>query len=159
MRQQIDDFLHDLEAEKDCSENTISAYRNDLTQFSEFITQGVQTWQEVDKNSLVLVAEVEAQIVGFLLATVTSRTEYEPSIIGNLSSIYVRSNYRRRGVGSRLIREACRFFSVKNAKHIYVRYVLGNNEGKRFWKHLQLKPILVTAGAPRSKIEDQIGSR
>jgi integrase/recombinase XerD len=53
MRQQIDDFLHYLEAEKGCSENTISAYRNDLTQFFEFITQGVQTWQEVDKIKLV----------------------------------------------------------------------------------------------------------
>jgi ribosomal protein S18 acetylase RimI-like enzyme len=101
----------------------------------------------VNENSLLLVAEVEANVVGFLLATVSSRTEYLPSIVGTLSSIYIGRNYRRRGIGSRMIREACEFFSSKKAEHIYVRYVLGNEEGEGFWEHLGFKQILVTGGA------------
>ena len=53
MRQQIDDFLQFLETDKGCSENTTSAYRNDLTQFFEFIEQEVSDWHEVDKIKLV----------------------------------------------------------------------------------------------------------
>ena len=53
MRQQIDDFLQYLETEKGCSENTTSAYRNDLTQFFEFIEQAASDWYEVDKTNLV----------------------------------------------------------------------------------------------------------
>jgi len=115
--------------------------------------------QLVDENSLVLIAAVEAHVVGFLLATVSSRTEYVPSIVGTLSSVYVRRNYRRQGIGSQLIKEACRFFSLKQAEQIYVRYVLGNSEGEGFWKQLGFRPILVTAGSPRNKIEDRIDSR
>lgn len=110
----------------------------------------------VDESSLVLVAEGEAKVVGFLLATVSYRTDYVPNIVGSLSSIYVGRNYRRRGIGSRLIGKACRFFSLKKAEHIYVRYVLGNKEGAGFWEHLGFKPILVTAGTLTSKIEDRI---
>jgi len=53
MRQQIDDFLQYLETEKGCSENTTSAYRNDLTQFFEFIEQAASDWYEVEKTNLV----------------------------------------------------------------------------------------------------------
>jgi len=53
MRRRIDDFLQYLETEKGCSENTISAYRNDLTQFLEFIGQDTSDWQEIGKNRLV----------------------------------------------------------------------------------------------------------
>lgn len=112
----------------------------------------------VDENSLVLVAEAEAKVVGFLLATVSARTEYVPSIIGSLSTIFVEENYRRQGIGSRLIRKAYRFFSSKKAENIYVRYVMGNKEGEGFWKHLGFKTIIVTAGTLTSKIKEQINS-
>ena len=41
----------------------------------------------LDENSLVLIAEDKAKIVGLLLATVVSRTDYIPSIVGSLSSV------------------------------------------------------------------------
>ena len=53
MRRQIDGFLHYLETEKDCSDNTISAYQNDLTQFLEFAEGTVSSWQEMNKTNLV----------------------------------------------------------------------------------------------------------
>ena len=53
MRRQIDGFLHYLETEKDCSDNTISAYQNDLTQFLEFAQGTVSSWQDMDKANLV----------------------------------------------------------------------------------------------------------
>ena len=48
MWEQIEAFLTYLTTEKDCSENTTSAYRNDLTQFVDAISGRVDAWQEVD---------------------------------------------------------------------------------------------------------------
>lgn len=55
MEQQIARFLQALQAEKDFSQNTISAYRNDLGQFAAQLggEQGVSDWAEVTQNHLV----------------------------------------------------------------------------------------------------------
>ena len=53
MRRRIDDFLHYLETEKQCSENTISAYRNDLNQFVDFAAKETSSWEEIRKSNLV----------------------------------------------------------------------------------------------------------
>jgi integrase/recombinase XerD len=53
MRRRIDDFLSYLETERQCSDNTISAYRNDLTQFLEFASDRASSWDDIEKNSLV----------------------------------------------------------------------------------------------------------
>jgi len=52
MQEQIEGFLEYLTTEKKCSENTTSAYRNDLTQFLDFISQEVQSWEQVGKPAL-----------------------------------------------------------------------------------------------------------
>lgn len=55
MEQQISRFLQALQAEKDFSQNTISAYRNDLGQFTAQLSneQGVTAWTEVTQDHLV----------------------------------------------------------------------------------------------------------
>ena len=52
MQRRIIEFLEYLENEKECSENTISAYRNDLTQFLNFTQDDISSWQEIDKRHL-----------------------------------------------------------------------------------------------------------
>jgi len=53
MQRQIDSFLVYLETEKDCSENTTSAYRNDLAQFLEFCSRDAREWNEITTRKLV----------------------------------------------------------------------------------------------------------
>lgn len=59
MQQQISQFLEYLAEEKNCSNNTIAAYRNDISQFYEFLTQysrpdrsAVVSWRDVDEISV-----------------------------------------------------------------------------------------------------------
>jgi integrase/recombinase XerD len=58
MRRRIDDFLHYLETEKHCSENTISAYRNDLNQFLDFAAKEASSWDQIRKSNLVAYVRV-----------------------------------------------------------------------------------------------------
>ncbi len=55
MEQQIGQFLQMLQSEKDFSQNTISAYRNDLGQFAAQLRdeQGLGVWTEVTQDHLV----------------------------------------------------------------------------------------------------------
>lgn len=54
MRDGVEQFLGYLEAEKDFSANTISAYRNDLSQFGRFLTteRGRGDWREMGEEDL-----------------------------------------------------------------------------------------------------------
>ena len=56
MRQQIEDFLHNLVIERGHSENTLVAYRNDLGQFLEMLeTQSPppESWSQVNQDMVV----------------------------------------------------------------------------------------------------------
>jgi integrase/recombinase XerD len=52
MRRQIDQFLTYLQVVKNCSENTTSAYRNDLIQFLHFVSRDIKGWDQVTKRTL-----------------------------------------------------------------------------------------------------------
>lgn len=58
MKAKIHDFLSFLDAEKGYADNTIAAYRNDLTQFLRYLEEqdeGVRKskWAEVDKDTII----------------------------------------------------------------------------------------------------------
>jgi integrase/recombinase XerD len=56
MRQQLEDFVHFMSVEKGHSENTLVAYRNDLTQFIETLEARVPpltSWSEVSQDVVV----------------------------------------------------------------------------------------------------------
>lgn len=55
MQTQVDEFLDYLAAEKGSSDNTLAAYRNDLTQFTLYLTEqaGVSSWSEVSQTQIV----------------------------------------------------------------------------------------------------------
>jgi len=56
MQEQIRNFLDFLAVEQGYSENTIAAYRNDLSQFARFLTEmgpPITSWAEVKKDNVV----------------------------------------------------------------------------------------------------------
>lgn len=109
-----------------------------------------------DENNLILIAEAKGEIVGLIHGAAQHRTDYIPNDIGNILTIYVHENFRRRGIGSRLVQEVCRFFRSRNVQEVYLRYVLGNKEAEKFWARLGFKPILVTANTQIDTIEERL---
>ncbi|GAB4536442.1 MAG: tyrosine recombinase [Anaerolineae bacterium] len=55
MQEKIQDFLNFLDTEKGYADNTIAAYRNDLTQFLRYLEeQGAPSdWAEVDRDTII----------------------------------------------------------------------------------------------------------
>jgi integrase/recombinase XerD len=59
-REPIEQFLAELESRKGFSTNTLAAYRNDLTQFADYLSQGrgeavkpVSRWRDVDRDAIM----------------------------------------------------------------------------------------------------------
>jgi integrase/recombinase XerD len=57
MQEKIQDFLNFLDTEKGYADNTIAAYRNDLTQFMRYLEEqhdsDLSHWSEVDKDIII----------------------------------------------------------------------------------------------------------
>ena len=81
----MDRFLAELEADKGFSDNTISAYRNDLSQFSTFAgsTLGLSSWPELSESHLTSY-QLHLRERGYANSTVARKTAAIRSFCGYL---------------------------------------------------------------------------
>jgi GNAT superfamily N-acetyltransferase len=109
-----------------------------------FLKQKVEN-DLASSSGLVLVAEMDGKVIGFVHGEVAHRTDYLPRSVGSISTTYVTKKFRRRGVGARLIVGLCMFFNSEGVEDVTVRYVIGNKEAEAFWKKLGFKPVITSA--------------
>jgi GNAT superfamily N-acetyltransferase len=111
------------------------------------------------EGSLTLVAEHEEDgVVGVVNGRVVTNTRYVPPRAGSIDQAFVRADHRREGVGAALVTALCRFFAAEGADELSLRYVVGNEEAAAFWTTLGFRPRIVTAGAPRARVEERLAS-
>ncbi|MGD8624005.1 MAG: tyrosine recombinase [Anaerolineae bacterium] len=70
MNERVQQFLKYIVEEKNYSSNTLAAYRNDLSQFIEFLAPRVDTWEEVNR-----------QIIMDYIMSMKSEQEYASSTV------------------------------------------------------------------------------
>jgi ribosomal protein S18 acetylase RimI-like enzyme len=107
-------------------------------------------------GGLVLVAEMGGKIIGFVHGEVIHRTDYLPRSVGSILTAYVAREFRRRGVGARLIEELCVFFNSEGVEDVTLRYVIGNREAEAFWKKLGFKPVITSAKASLRELKSTL---
>ena len=109
------------------------------------------------KDNLTLVADHEGDgVVGVISGRVVTNTHYVPSRAGSVDQAFVRQDHRRGGVGTALMAALCSFFSAQGVDHLSLRYVVGNDEAASFWTTQGFEPRIVTAGAPRKRVEARL---
>ena len=105
-------------------------------------------------DSCVLVADqIGDGVVGVIYGRVVTNKAYNPSRTGTVDQAFVQPQYRRRGIGARLVAELCRFFAAQGVDDLSLRYVIGNEQAAAFWIALGLAPRIVTVGASRRVVE------
>ena len=110
----------------------------------------------VNESSRIFVAEIDGNIIGFAHGDVSHRTDYVPQNVGSISTVYVDSNFRRRGVGALLIRHVREFFDSEGVEDVTLRYIIGNEEAERFWGKLGFKPVITTAKIDLKDLEREM---
>lgn len=110
----------------------------------KLIRQKVET-DLANSSVLVLLAEADGEVIGYVRGEVTSRSDHTPRTVGHVSLMYVVKQFRRKGVGRRLVKELCEFFNSNKVEDLTVRYIIGNKEAERFWRKLGFKSIIITS--------------
>ncbi len=128
-----------MDFHKEC-DRLFSRSENGHKAFTDFITGHISS-----DTSCVFVAEVGMDIVGYCLAVV----EKSPPVLeikeyGFIQSIAVTGEYRRGGIGERLIKEALSFFKEKGLHRIEARHSARNKLATGFWAKMGFKPYLKT---------------
>lgn len=98
------------------------------------------------KNSLVLVAEVDKKIVGFMYGEIKNRPPImEGKKYGHLGDAFILREYRNGGLGGKLTKELIKWFKSKGVKFVELEVDMRNETGLNFWKRLGFKPFMVKA--------------
>jgi GNAT superfamily N-acetyltransferase len=112
-----------------------------------------------DENAVIFVAvSDDGEIVGMIIGRIETSDKYVPSTAGTIRLLFVSESWRRRGIGSGLVRRLYQFFASRGIEAISVRYVVGNDEAVQFWTKIGFKPIIITASKRFSDLEQIIAA-
>lgn len=93
------------------------------------------------EKSLVLVAEDKGKIVGVMKADIRERTFYEPKTEGAIVDLYVLPEYRRSGLGAKLIEETINKLKGK-ADIVTAEFPSQNMIAADFYRKLGFRAII-----------------
>lgn len=89
-----------------------------------------------DKKQYWIVAEVGGDIVGFGSAD----TKYDQ---GRLVLLYIKKEFRRKGIGKKLTKERMKWLKKKGAKKVYSGMLLNNLASRRNLEKIGFKPVSI----------------
>lgn len=96
------------------------------------------------KNGLVLVSEIDNNIVGYLLITIRKNYPFfKLKKYGKLQTIFVKDDYRSRGISSKLKEEAFRWCREKRVTRISLDVLPDNIHSIEIYKKWGFDPYLL----------------
>lgn len=94
--------------------------------------------------SFLWVAELEANVEGFLLARVKHTPAYLGSaLVGEISDLWVEPVLRRQGAAAGLVQRAMQEFHNLSVHSVEVQIMAANQEGLAFWQKQGFTPELI----------------
>ena len=100
-----------------------------------FSNEGKVYFENAIKNSLVIVAEIDDIIVGYLLAE-EIQIPYYSFKIAELCNMCVDENYRKQGIGRALYENFEIYYKSKNIDKFMVTASFKNESAKNFYKKM-----------------------
>lgn len=92
------------------------------------------------ENTVVFVAEVEGKIVGYALGWVSQPWSYK-SKRGYICDCFVEKSYRRRGIGTALIRAMLKWFGNKGVECVEADVYSSNTPSLTLFRNLGFKEV------------------
>ena len=99
-----------------------------------------------EKGGHVLVAEADGiGPVGFVLfRSHVERVLWTPMRIAIIYDLYVRPDWRRKGIGTALLQEAMKIMRQEGATHVRISVLVGNEPALRLYKKLGFREHVIT---------------
>lgn len=98
-----------------------------------------------DPLTRILVAEIDQQVVGYVLAMVVDLLGemFVQESCGFVADIFVMPEHRKRGVGRALIDELMVWFANRDVRYYEWHVAARNEAAQAFWNALDGQPVLV----------------
>lgn len=106
---------------------------------SEHFTRHITT-----DSSLVMVADLDDRIVGYLVGYVAGSGSLRPIRVGTLESMFVSSDVRSRGIGRRLAEAFLEWCRTQRVQRISVTAYASNDGAIRFYRRMGFEPHHLT---------------
>jgi len=89
------------------------------------------------EDTLALVAKENQEIIGYAVGRITTLPPFfEHRFRGYIHDVYVRGEFRRRGLGRRLVEEILAWFGRRGVTLVELTVAANNSEAFPFWKRL-----------------------
>jgi len=97
----------------------------------------------VDPGALLLVADADTPLVGFVLVRVLERAPlFAETRRGEIEALFVRPEARRHGVGRALADAGLDWLRAQGLARAALQVATGNREGGAFWRALGFEPSM-----------------
>jgi len=110
--------------------------REDLKRATEIVKKSLE-----DPSTIVLVAEFDGSVIGVARAVIVDEPMLETSPIGVLKELYVKPEYRRRGIATGLIERMSGILHRKGARAIAAEFPSRNEVAETFYEKLSFRPF------------------
>lgn len=104
----------------------------------------------VDPDSMIYVAiEAETQtIIGIVVGRIESPSktdllEYKPYTAGHITDLYVEKDYRRYGIGQKLLKKLERFFMKKDCDFVEIEVLASNIPAYKLYQSLDFQDYFI----------------
>jgi GNAT superfamily N-acetyltransferase len=95
-------------------------------------------------DSVVYIAEYPPMFVGYVVARKRMNTPiYEVKFIGEITDLFVRPEYRERGIGEQLVEAAEDWLSESGLDFVWINIHIGNELGRTFWENREYKDYTI----------------
>ncbi|MGZ4137846.1 MAG: GNAT family N-acetyltransferase, partial [Actinomycetota bacterium] len=96
------------------------------------------------------------QIVGMAYAEIHTPSRFSDERAIELSSVVVRADRRRAGVGRALVREVVRFSAERDVPWVELKTFSPNRGAMEFWESLGFTPRVVQLTAPVGRLSEHL---
>ena len=95
------------------------------------------------RNVKILFAEIDKKIVGYLIGEIRKAKPFlVPKRIGNISEAFIKEEYRKEGIGSKMVENLINWFKENKIKNIEVSVNFNNEIGKKAWQKFGFKEFM-----------------
>ena len=134
-RAELKDLKRIQELNNDLFELEIANFDKFLTRGWPLSDEGRVYFENAIRENFVVVAEIDDEIVGYLLGEEVSIPYYNFKI-AELCNMCVDSRFRKQGIGKALYIEFEKFFNEKGISHFIVTASFKNENAKAFYKRM-----------------------
>jgi ribosomal protein S18 acetylase RimI-like enzyme len=96
------------------------------------------------EKSVGLLAEIEGQVIGYLVGYLRQSSSLRPVRIAELESMYVQKEYRGQRVGQQLVRRFLEWSRKQGTERVSVTAYAANEEAVSFYKRMGFIPKNLT---------------